>query len=254
PAGRIAGALHGDAPIVASLLEDEALAEGRRDGDELGMDSRTVEALVVVLDEDLPVGVQLGHGLARGLQLAHLPGLVLQGQVTLVLERLANTLAGLAEVDEGESLPDVDLDGPQRERRAVELVLVDERRPDQVAVVRVRPGVVRALDRPLRVPVRLGIADARAAVTAHVVEAAQLAVLAADEEDALPHDVDGEEIPRLRRLVGATGVEPLAEEDLLPLELEHVRSVVIPSVESRAPRARHGHHVTTVTLSSASEA
>jgi hypothetical protein len=102
--------------------------------------------------------------------------------------------------------------------------------------------------------VGLGIADARAAVAAHVVEAAQLAVLATDDEDALPHDVDGEEVSRLERLVDATGVEPLAKENLLPLELEHVRSVVIPSLESRPPRARHGHHVTTVTLSSASEA
>jgi hypothetical protein len=90
-------------------------------------------------------------------------------------------------------------------------------------------------------------------VTAHVVEAVQFRVLAADDEDALADDVDREEVSGLGRLGGAAGVEPLAEEDLLPLELEHLGSVVIAAWKSRAAGARHGHHVTTATHSSASE-
>src|SRR5262245_18750105 len=99
PRGGVTGALHRDAPVVTTLLEDEALAEGRRDGDELRVDGRTVEALVVVLDEDLPISPQLCHGSARSAQLVHPPGLVHQGLVALMLERVANTLLRLAEVD-----------------------------------------------------------------------------------------------------------------------------------------------------------
>src|SRR5207344_776308 len=126
-----------------------------------------------------------------------------------MLERLADSQLGRAEMDEHEPLPDVDAHGPERQRRAVELVRADERRPDQLAVVGVAPGVVRALDRALRMSVRLRVADAAAAVAAHVVEAAQLSVLAADDENALACDVGGEEIPRLGSLGGTPDVEPL---------------------------------------------
>src|SRR5262249_21429099 len=239
---------HRDTPILATLFEDEALAEGGRDGDELGMDGGTVEALVVVLDEDLPVGLQLRHGLPRGAQLVHLPRLVHQRLVALRLELVADTILGRAEVDEHEPLPHVDLHRPEREGRAVELVLADERRADQLPVVRIAPGVVRTLDRALRVPVRLGVADPTAAMAAHVVETVELPVLAADDEDALADDVDREEVPRLGRLVGASGVEPLPEEDLFALELEDLGSVVVAAGKSRATGARHGQYVTIVTL------
>ena len=77
-------------------------------------------------------------------------------------------------------------------------------------------------------------------MAADVVEAAEPAVLAADDEDALAHHVDGEEVAGLGRMVRAAGVEPLAEEDLLPLELEHLGRVVVPSGKGRASRA--GRH------------
>src|SRR5206468_8367902 len=120
--GGVAGAFHRDAPVVAALLEDETLAEGRRDGDELRVDRRTVEALVVVLDQDLPVGPQLGDRAVRTAQLVHPPRLVQQRLVALLLERLPDTLLRLAEMDEDEALPDVDVHGPERKRRAVEPV------------------------------------------------------------------------------------------------------------------------------------
>src|SRR5947209_12721320 len=139
-----------------------------------------------------------------------------------MLERLADTRLRLAEVDEDEALPDVDVHGPEGERRTVELVLTDERRADQLAVVRVAPGVVRALDRALRVPLRLGVADAAATVAAHVVETVQLRVLAADDEDTFADDVCSKKISRLGCLVRASDVEPFTEENLLALELEHL--------------------------------
>src|SRR4029079_11308745 len=113
------------------------------------------------------------------------------------------------------------------ERGTVELVLRDERRPDQRAVVGVRPGVVRALDRALRVAVRLRVADARAAMPADVVEAAELAVLPADHDDALTGDVDGDEIAGLRGLVGPRDVHPFTEEHPIAVELVDLRRAVI---------------------------
>src|SRR4029077_11467448 len=99
--------------------------------------------------------------------------------------------------DEHESLPDVDRDRPEAEGRAVDLVRADERRADQGALVAVAPRVVQALDRALRVAAGLRIAEPRAAMPADVVKAAQLAVAAANDEDALADNVHGQEIARL---------------------------------------------------------
>src|SRR4029077_18774318 len=79
-------------------------------------------------------------------------------------------------------------------------------------------------------------------MAADVVETAELAVLAANDENALADDVDREEVAGLGRVVGAPRVEPLAEEDLLPLQVEHVRRVVVASGEGWATggRSRRG--------------
>ena len=114
--------------------------------------------------------------------------------------------------------------------------------------------MVRAFDRTLGVAPCLGVADPAAAMPADVVEAVQLAVLAADDEDALADDVNREEIAGFRCVIGAPGVVPLAEEDLLPLQLEDVGRVVVAPRKSRATRARHARYVTTGTLLSPSEA
>ena len=95
----------------------------------------------------------------------------------LALERLAERYRLCSEVDEHEPLPRVEVNRPQRERGAVELVLVDERRSDQPAVVGVAPRVVRAFERPLRMAIRLGVAQPRPAMAADVVEPVEPAVL-----------------------------------------------------------------------------
>ena len=202
------------------------------------MHGRAVQALVVVLDEDLPVRRELGDGSMARPQLVHPPALVLQRFVGLLFERLAQVRPWLAEVREDEALPDLHRHRPEAERCPVELVLADERRPDQPAVVGVAPRVVGALDRALRVAVGLGVAEPRAAMPADVVEPAQLAVRAADEEQALAPDVDGDEVPRLGRLAAACDVHPLTEEDPLALELEHRLSVVIAAWQGGADAAR----------------
>src|SRR5262249_48590197 len=135
-------------------------------------------------------------------------------------------------------------------RVAIDLVLGDHRRPDQSPVEPVAPRVVRALDGAAQLPAP-GLAELRAAVAAHVVEAAQDIVLAAAGEDALARDVVGGAGSRHLQFVGAAEVVPAPEEDPLPLELEHLGARVVGAGEGGAKLGRGGHgNETTVTCSS----
>ena len=60
-------------------------------------------------------------------------------------------------------------------------------------------------------------------MAADVVEAAQLAVLAADDQDALADDVDGQERTRLGERIDPARVEPVPEENPLALERRRPR-------------------------------
>ena len=165
-------------PSSRSASNDRAVAERGHDRDELGVHGRAVQALVVVLDQDLPVGLDLGHRDVADAELAEVEA----GERRAATSRwsasalLEGHRVGV-EVHEHEALPDGDGDRPQAERVAVDLVLGDVRRADQAAVEGVRPGVVGALDGALHASRGL-VAEPRAAVPADVVEAAQLAVLA----------------------------------------------------------------------------
>ena len=175
-----------------------------------------MQALVVVLDVDLPVRFHLGDRPVRDAQVGQAEALERQRLVLLAGERLEQRFRLVGEVDEDEARPRVDGNRPEPEGVAVDLVLADHRRSDQLPVERVGPGVVWALDRASH-PARRGLlAQARSPVTADVVEAAQLLVLAPDDDGALPGDVGHEEIARLRSVVRAPHIEPVAEEDPLP--------------------------------------
>ena len=101
-------------------------------------------------------------------------------------------LRAFAEAHEDEAHPDFEI-----ERREAELGLVElregprARRTAQRAVEIVDPAVERADQRVLACALVLGD-DARAAMPAHIVEAAHDAVLAAHDQGALADDVHGE--------------------------------------------------------------
>ena len=102
---------------MAAALEDVALLVRRHDRDQLGVDRRAVQALVVVLDHDLPVGRDLVGGHVTDAQL----GQAVLGQRQRVVHLVGEVLqqrAGLLarEVDEDEALPDVEVDRPERRR------------------------------------------------------------------------------------------------------------------------------------------
>jgi hypothetical protein len=99
--------------------------------------------------------------------------------------------------------------------------LGEVRRGDELAVQPVGPGVVRALQVALDLARRLG-AQLRATVPADVEERAQPAVPPADDQDALPPDLDLPEGAWLVEVGGADRAEPHPLEDELLLTGEDV--------------------------------
>ena len=155
-----------------------------------------------------------------------------------VAERVGEGLGLRVGIDEDERAERVDRHGHETERLAVEAGLaVGARRAPERPVERVRPGVVRALDRLAPV---VGVAEHVAPVAADVDEAAQLAVAAAGEEDREHAGPRRGQLPGLRDLVEARGVLPRAAEQPLLLEAED-RGVRVPVVRER-PRQAGGRH------------
>jgi hypothetical protein len=82
----------------------------------VGVDGGAVEALVVVLDQDLPVRLHLHDRLPGGAELVHAPLLVAERLVGLPGERLAQRLGRrLGQVDEHVALPHLEVRPPQAE-------------------------------------------------------------------------------------------------------------------------------------------
>jgi hypothetical protein len=114
----------------------------------------------------------------------------------------------------------------------------DVGRPQKAAVEAVAPGVVGALDDRRRRAARLQ-AEAGAAVAADVQKGADGAVPAADDEDVLAAEVDGQEVAGVGDGVGATDVGPHLPEEgfLLPFVDGGVVEPADPAGWSRRPSA-----------------
>jgi hypothetical protein len=150
PAGAreaVAAAGDGHAAVVPVRLEHPALAERGHDRDQFGVRRRAVQALVVVLDQDPPVGLHVVRGHMADAQLVEVEAGERERPVVLAAQPLLERHRIGIEVHEHEPLPGLDRHRPQAQRVAVDLVLGNIRGADQAAVERVRPGVVRALDR-----------------------------------------------------------------------------------------------------------
>ena len=176
-----------------------------------------MQALVVVLDDDLPVGPDLVDGDLRDPQVCQSDPGQLQRLVLLVGEVLEQGTRLLArEVDEDEPLPDVDVDRPERGRCAVDLVLLDHRGRHERAVQGVAPRVVGTAQVGPHLAL-LVVADPGPPVSADVVERPDLLVLAAHDQDALVGD--------LHPHPGAGPGHPLGTPDVDPVAVEHLRLV-----------------------------
>ena len=151
------------------------------------MDARAVVALAVVLGDQLPVGADLVHDLLGRPERGEVEaGHVVDEVAELRLEPRGHGLGG--EAQEHEALPGLAPDG--REAVGVEAEVVEVLGvlgAHQAAVELVDPGVVGALEADGLAA--LALLDRGAPVAAHVVERADLAVPAADQEHALAQHV-----------------------------------------------------------------
>jgi hypothetical protein len=226
-------------PVARALL-DVVTAVRQRDPAELRMDHRAVVALLVVLDDDLPVRLHVvlvrlgGHQRLR---------VVRRDDRLELADVLTELPGGAGPVDEDPAVPLMHPDRREGERGPV-VVLVDVpevRRPDQASVVPVGPRVVRADDRTRRLGRPATREQLVTAVPAHVLEGAQHAVLVTDEEYAVATDRLGAQAGG-RHVGGATDAHPVVEQiTAFPLQdlRRHVRVArQQPALAERRQRQR----------------
>ena len=179
------------------------------------MGGRAVVALEVVLEVDLPVGVD--RPLVMGVEderreVEAAP----RDDRRQFAERLDERRRGRIGVDEQERPPRVDRDGEQREVGSVEARFA--LRPwclPQRAVEPVRPRVIRALQ---RLAAAAAARDRRRAMAADVDEAAEDALSIARDDDRDVPGLGRHERAGGRDLLRGAAVLPGAGEDALPLE------------------------------------
>src|SRR5207302_6699205 len=128
-----------------------------------------------------------------------------------VAEKARERWRAWVEADEDELVPDLRAETRQHARRAIEVLHpVELGRLEQPAVEPVRPAVVAALqDGPLPLPCSNGTS----AVAADIRKRAQLAVIAANEQQRLVGDGRRKVLTRLPYLLGAAGELPRGTED-----------------------------------------
>ena len=142
--------------------------------------------------------------------------------------------AALAETEEDEAHPDLEV-----ERHQPELVLVEvwegarARGPAQRAVEIVDPAVERTDQRVLAGALLVGH-DARAAMPAHIVEGAHHAVLAAHDQRPLADHVHGQIIAGARHVADMPDDLPVIAEDALLLQLQQRVGMIAPARQAPA--------------------
>jgi hypothetical protein len=178
------------------------------------VDGGAVVALVVVLGEDLPVRsgvVAAGRGDDQPRRLMGCDDLVQGGQ-----RPRAGRAAGT--VDEHQAVPFGR--GQRRERPACGVEVTEPGRAAQLPGQRVRPGVVRADDRP-RARGRAAGQQLVPAVPAGVRERVHHAVRVAGQQHAAGAGLDGQLGAGRRQLRTQRRAGPAAAEEVPPLPFEH---------------------------------
>src|SRR5262249_33088073 len=120
---------------------------------ELGMDDRAVKTFGVVLHDELPVGLDGVDTPLDELEILHSPRAELRPQTR---EMLLEREGALGKVDEDVTVPEVRGDPLERvilDSEAIDLIHVGS--ADEASIQCVGPGVVRALDPPRKLPLRL---------------------------------------------------------------------------------------------------
>ena len=131
------------------------------------------------------------------------------------------------EIDKDVAVPNGGSYGVQRiVRFAKALNFLHMRRAGQRAVKFVSPGVILALNSSSELAFSL-LAQHGAAMSAHIVEGANIALVVACDDHAGIGDLADEIVTRLGNLAGASGTEPHIEMDGVHLALEPRRISIV---------------------------
>src|SRR6185312_9221403 len=192
-----------------------------------------MESVGVVIADVLPVdaaGPQshpaLRHELLEpiGLELIHIG----RRHLADARKRRHVVRGALLEAHEHESHEHFLLERHQSVALAIEsLEVIALRHREEAPVQTVCPGVIGAGDPPAAVSPGL-IEEPGGAVTAGVVKAANLSVIAAQHDDALAEEIEGMVVAAARHVVEVTDDLPARPEDELLLHLEEFRVAVDP--------------------------
>ena len=210
--------------LALELVQVEAEIGGDERAGQLGVRAGAVVALTIVLHRELPVALLDDRLLERHLGVGEVVGAKARLHDARELVDIGRCLVG--EADEQEAADRAQVDRPQAVAAPVE-VLAHVLGVDQLAGELVGPLVVGAdelADR--RGP---GLEQAGAAVAADVVERPDDLVVAPDEDHRGVADVDRERVAGLGHVGGDADEQPLAPEQDLEVDLEHV----LPQVEVR---------------------
>ncbi len=222
------------APVGIILRLHDAAPVDRHQAAQVRMHAGTMQALVVILPQDLPVAL---HG-----PILRMPNAQARQRPVLQRRRISvEIVLGIlrrsgAQVHEDKAVPLTQLHRVKRQ------VLVDGGNlpavhwaTQELSVQAVAEGVVAAGDCGRRELARLGRAQGRSAMTAGVVEGPQHSRVVAHQQDCLRAQPEGSERARSRQRLRSTQVDPVAVPDLLQLELE-VRRVQIVGAGQRRLR------------------
>ena len=194
-----------------------------------------MQALGVVRDDQLPVGLDVVGHAVRASQLVHAPRPELVGErADLILE---GRRAG-REVRKDMTVPHVHLHRAQRDVVLAEAWrAVHVRRGDEPAVQAVRPRVIRTLDALGEMALGLR-AQPGAPMPAHVVEAAEPAAGVPRDDHAFAGDVAQHVVARGRQVLDARDTDPHVAEKPRLLARE-VRAVGVVLGRQRLTNVAH---------------
>ena len=201
------------------------------------MPDRHVVVLEIVVDRCLPVAVpDLGHDRAGRTQLLELVG---RDEIGVGAPHLFDRGPARDHAHEHEAMEHLELDRIESEAGAIEAweSLGSRQRPER-PLMGVVPAVIRTDDRALAVS--RAIEQPRAAVTAHVLERPQLALAAADDDDAVAHHVQGHVVTGVLHLAHMAGELPRREDETLVLEVEQGLALVGPGGQADEGALGHG--------------
>ena len=185
-----------------------------------------VQALVVILDDELPVRSDVVDNPVSQPQVLHPPGPELCRQVgELGRERWRVR----RHIQEEMSVPIVDMCPMQGEVLLAKMRdLLHVRRAHQTSVEPVSPRVVGALNAAGELAGRFR-AEASASMPAHVVERMHGPIVRARDDDAVAGDLAEHVLTRPRDFLSSTGADPHRAKECVELAAEVLRVSVEPS-------------------------